>query len=73
MNKKITPKIIKSIIIQALIVMVAVTAVGAASTVHNEYKNTAVKKEGTSETTEDKTGNSAEVNKTEPSTEKTPG
>lgn len=71
MNKKITPKIIKSIIIQALVVMIAVTAVGAASTVHNEYKNTAAKKEGTSETTEVKTENSAEVNKTEPSTEKT--
>lgn len=40
MNKKITPRVIKLIVIQSIILIVAVTTVGAAINVHNEYKNT---------------------------------
>lgn len=71
MNKKITPRVIRTILTQALIVIIAVTAVGAASTVHSEFKNTANKKEGTSETAEVKKENKTEAGKTETPTEKT--
>lgn len=40
MNKKITPRVIKMIVIQSIILIVAVTTVGAAVNVHSEYKNT---------------------------------
>lgn len=40
MNKKITPCVIKMIVIQSIILIVAVTTVGAAVNVHSEYKNT---------------------------------
>lgn len=40
MNKKITPRVIKLIVIQSIILIVAVTTVGAAVNVHSEYKNT---------------------------------
>lgn len=40
MNKKITPHVIKMIVIQSIILIVAVTTVGAAVNVHSEYKNT---------------------------------
>ncbi len=40
MNKKITPRVIKLILIQSIILIVAVTTVGAAVNVHSEYKNT---------------------------------
>ena len=40
MNKKITPRVIKLIVIQSIILIVAVTTVGAAINVHSEYKNT---------------------------------
>lgn len=40
MNKKITPRAIKMIVIQSIILIVAVTTVGAAVNVHSEYKNT---------------------------------
>lgn len=70
MNKKITPQVIKSILIQALIVMIAVTSIGAAATVHNEFKATANDKENTSETSDVKEEQPSEVNKTENSAEK---
>ena len=40
MNKKITPRVIKMIVIQSIILIVAVTTVGAAVNVHSQYKNT---------------------------------
>ena len=40
LNKKITPRVIKLIVIQSIILIVAVTTVGAAINLHNEYKNT---------------------------------
>ena len=40
MNKKITPRVITMIVIQSIILIVAVTTVGAAVNVHSEYKNT---------------------------------
>lgn len=40
MNKKITPRVIKMIVIQSIILIVAVTTVGAAVNVHSEYRNT---------------------------------
>ena len=40
MNKKITPRVIKLIVIQSIILIVAVTTVGAVINVHSEYKNT---------------------------------
>lgn len=40
MNKKITPRVIKMIVIQSIILIVAVTTVGVAVNVHSEYKNT---------------------------------
>lgn len=40
MNKKITPRVIKLIVIQSIILIVAVATVGAAINVHSEYKNT---------------------------------
>lgn len=43
MNKKITPRVIKMIVIQSIILIVAVTTVGAAVNVHSEYKNTGKK------------------------------
>lgn len=70
MNKKITPQVIKSILIQALIVMIAVTSIGAAATVHNEFKATANDKENTSETSDVKEEQPSEVNKTENPAEK---
>lgn len=39
MNKKITPRTIKIIVIQSIILIIAVSTVGAAINVHNEYKN----------------------------------
>lgn len=39
MNKKMTPRVIKLIVIQSIILIFAVTTVGAAVNVHNEYKN----------------------------------
>jgi D-alanyl-D-alanine carboxypeptidase len=41
MNKKITPRIIKIIAAQCLIVIIAVTTVGAAIITHNQFKATA--------------------------------
>lgn len=41
MNKRITPRIIRMIALQAVIVIVAVTAVGAAVMTHGEFKQTA--------------------------------
>lgn len=70
MNKKITPQVIRTILIQALIVMVAVTSIGAAATVHSEFKATANKKEGTSENSDVKEEHPTEGNKTEAPTEK---
>ena len=40
MNKKITPRVIKMIVIQSIILIVAVTTFGSAFNVHSEYKNT---------------------------------
>ncbi len=40
MNKKITPRVIKLIVIQSIILIIAITTVGAAVNVHSEYKNT---------------------------------
>lgn len=43
MNKKITPRVIKLIVMQSVILIIAVTIVGAAINVHNEYKKTGIK------------------------------
>lgn len=40
MNKKITPHTIKIIVLQCAIIIVAITILGAAINVHNEYKGT---------------------------------
>ena len=71
MNKKITPQVIKTMLLQALIAVVAITAIGAAATIHSEFKNTGSKKEETSESTEVKTENKTEAGKTEAPTERT--
>ena len=39
MNKKLTPKLIKQICIEALVVIIAVTAVGGAVITHQQYKS----------------------------------
>lgn len=51
MNKKITWEVIKSVALRALLVIIAVTAVGGAVIVHNSFKSTA-DKTSTSVTTE---------------------
>lgn len=67
MNKKITPRIIRTITAQALIVIIAVTSIGAAAIVHNEFKDTANKNNGenaSSVTESEKETQKSEVNKT---------
>lgn len=57
MNKKITWEVIKSVALRALLVIIAVTAVGGAVIVHNSFKSTADKTSSsvTTEKAEDKT------------------
>ena len=67
MNKKITPRVIKLIVIQSIILIVAVTTVGAAINVHSEYKNTGkavnAQVEITTNTGANTTNNSGEMSK----------
>lgn len=72
LNKKITPRVIKLIVIQSIILIVAVTTVGAAINVHNEYKNTGknanVQTEITTASGVNTTNNSDEMSKNEAKT-----
>lgn len=69
MNKKITPRVIKMIVIQSFILIIAVTTVGAAVNVHNEYKNTGkVQNEITTIPGVTTTNNSEEMSKNEETT-----
>lgn len=43
MNKRITPRVIKMLSLQIALIIVAVTAIGGAALVHNEFKATAQK------------------------------
>lgn len=74
MNKKITPRVIKLIVIQSIILIIAVTTVGAAVNVHNEYKETGIKANSQSEITTipgvSTTNNSGEVSKKDETTAK---
>ena len=67
MNKRITPRVIKLIVIQSIILIVAVTTVGAAINVHSEYKNTGkavnAQVEITTNTGANTTNNSGEMSK----------
>lgn len=69
MNKKITPRVIKLIVIQSIILIIAITTVGAAVNVHNEYKNTGKNIKTQTEITTvpgvSTTNNSEELSKTE--------
>lgn len=72
MNKKITPRVIKMIVIQSVVLIVAVTIVGAAINVHNEYKKTGIKAVSQTEITTvpgvSTTNNSAKVSKKDETT-----
>ncbi len=72
MNKKITPRVIRLIVIQSIILIVAVTVVGAAINVHNEYKKTGLKTSLPTEITTiseaSTTNNSAEMSKKDENT-----
>ena len=69
MNKKITPRVIKMIVIQSFILIIAITTVGAAVNVHNEYKNTGkVQTEITTIPGVTTTNNSEEMSKNEETT-----
>lgn len=65
MNKKITPRTIRIIVLQCAILIVAVTILGAAVNVHNEYKQTGaaepVQGELITESGDDTVNNSAEA------------
>ncbi|MDD6275552.1 MAG: M15 family metallopeptidase [Clostridia bacterium] len=71
MNKKFTPKLIKQICIEALVVIIAVTAVGGAVITHQQYKSNKSPESDSavsdSSTTEEPDGTS-EVNTTNQST-----
>lgn len=73
MNKKITPHTIKLIVIQCAILIVAITILGAAVNVHNEYKGTgaakAVQGEVVTESGEGTMNNSDKEETTENKTE----
>lgn len=73
MNKKITPHTIKIIAIQCAILIVAITILGAAVNVHNEYKGTgavqAVQGEVVTESGESAMNNSVKEETTENKTE----
>jgi D-alanyl-D-alanine carboxypeptidase len=72
LNKKITPRVIKLICIQSAVLIVAVTILGAAINVHNEYKSTgkstSVQAEITTVSEVKSTNNSDEMSKNESQT-----
>ena len=64
MNKKMTPKVIRMIALQSVLVIIAVTVVGGAVITHDQYKNTG--NPDTTTSTQDTT--SSEVNSTQNTT-----
>ena len=69
MNKKITPRVIRIIALQSIILIVAIATVGAAINVHNDFKKTGKAVNAQSEITTvsgvNTTNNSEEMSKTE--------
>lgn len=69
MNKKITPRVIRIIVLQSIILIVAIATVGAAINVHNDFKKTGKAVNAQSEITTvsgvNTTNNSEEMSKTE--------
>lgn len=69
MNKKITPRVIKIIVLQSIILIVAIATVGAAVNVHNDFKKTGktvkTQNEITTVSGVSTTNNSEEMSKTE--------
>lgn len=59
MNKKITPKVIKQFCIEALVVIIAVTAVGGAVLTHQKYKSN---KDPASDTSSSSSSHSTQAN-----------
>lgn len=72
MNKKITPRVIKIIVLQSIILIVAIATVGAAVNVHNDFKKTGktvkTQNEITTVSGVSTTNNSEEMSKTEAQT-----
>ncbi len=66
MNKKMTPRVIKMIALQSVLVIIAVTVVGGAVITHQKYKDTAKTNPETTENTSQLTG--SEVKTTEKTT-----
>lgn len=71
MNKKITPKVIRQICIEALVVIIAVTAIGGAVITHKQYKSgkAPLSDESVSEQTGETVSEVNTTNRTENTTE----
>ncbi len=68
MNKKMTPRVIKLIALQSVLIIIAVTVVGGAVITHQKYKDTATTVPGSADTssqTEVKTTESSSTNSTD--------